>query len=80
MDCLKEINGWMANNFLQLNTDKIDSLILAPESIKPQIRQCLGPFSSTVKPLNLGLIFYQSFDAHIKSLTTSLLSSLKKHH
>lgn len=49
MDCLKEINGWMTNNFLQMNAEKTESLIFAPESIKSQSSQRLGPLSSSIK-------------------------------
>uniref|UniRef100_A0A669ESL6 Reverse transcriptase domain-containing protein n=1 Tax=Oreochromis niloticus TaxID=8128 RepID=A0A669ESL6_ORENI len=81
MDCLKEIKLWMTNNFLQLNTDKTECLILAPENIKPQISQHLGAFSSSIKATarNLGIIFDQSlsFDAHIKSVTRSCFFHLR---
>lgn len=35
MDCLKAINSWMANYFLQLNADSTECLIFAAESNKP---------------------------------------------
>uniref|UniRef100_A0A3P9DQW7 Reverse transcriptase domain-containing protein n=1 Tax=Maylandia zebra TaxID=106582 RepID=A0A3P9DQW7_9CICH len=81
MDCLKEINVWMTNNFLQLNADKTECLILAPENIKPQISQHLGAFSSSIKATarNLGIIFDQSlsFDVHVKSVTRSCFFHLR---
>lgn len=35
MDCLKAINSWMANYFLQLNADSTECLIYTAESNKP---------------------------------------------
>lgn len=77
-DSLNAIKVWMANNLLQLNTDKAGHLIIAPERIIAWIRQWLGSFSSNIKANTekLGYIFDQSlkFDAYIKSLNHSCFS------
>ncbi len=34
----------MADNFLQLNTDKTEVMIIAPDNITPKIRQVIGVY------------------------------------
>jgi len=63
----------MANNFLQLNVDKTEALIIASDSIVSKVAQCIGSLSSNVwSKLLLGVIFeaFQAmyFDQLIKSL------------
>ena len=48
-DCLDAIKKWMADNFLQLNEDKTEALIIAPENAIPRIRQCIGSLSVCVQ-------------------------------
>lgn len=54
--------------FLQLNADKTEVLIIAPDNVSPIIKQSHGPLSSGIHSNlpNLGVTFDQSpsFDAH----------------
>ena len=59
---------WLANNFLQLNTDKTEVLIIAPDILAPEIAQRIG-FPSPVaqaKLKNLGVNFDRTmrFEEH----------------
>ena len=73
LKCLSSIKDWMANNFLQLNEDKTEVLIVAPDTTASKVVQLLGSLSSAVqsKLRNLGVIFDHNMllDQHIKSLT-----------
>lgn len=62
LDCLNTIKDWMAGNFLQLNADKTEILIFAPEKVAPVIIKSIGPLSSAAHSnlRNLGVIFDQS--------------------
>lgn len=48
-NCLTAIKDWMANNFLKLNTDKTDVLIIASRSIASMVAHCIGSLSSAVQ-------------------------------
>ena len=63
-NCILEIKTWMAANFLQLNQDKTEVLLIGPEGQKKNFKP-----SQSVK--NLGVIFDSelSFIPHIKNIT-----------
>ena len=80
-NCLTAIKDWMSNNYLQLNTDKTEVLIIASDSIAPKVAKSIGSLSSAVRSnlRNLGVIFDQAmhFDQHIKSLTRTCFFHLR---
>ncbi len=41
-NCLASINKWMSDNFLQLNNDETEVMIIAPDKFTPKIRQAIG--------------------------------------
>jgi len=82
--CIDDLNAWMTSNFLKLNTDKTDLLLIGSPRITP--RFCVDNVhiagvsvqpSTTVK--NLGIIFDSSlsFLPHISSLTKSAFFHLR---
>ena len=74
--CLKDIKSWMTSNYLLLNSDKTEIIVLGPKHLRDQLID--GNFTldginitsrATVK--NLGVTFDQdmSFQSHIKQIT-----------
>lgn len=57
LNCLDSVKDWMADNFLQLNTEKMEVLISAPGGVVLKVMECLGSLSASVKPTlcNLGV-------------------------
>lgn len=45
LNCLTAIDDWLANNYLQLNADKTEVLIIAPDNITSKISHCIGSLS-----------------------------------
>ncbi|CAJ1086723.1 RNA-directed DNA polymerase from mobile element jockey [Xyrichtys novacula] len=73
--CLKDIKSWMTNNFLMLNSDKTEVLVLGPKHLREAFSSNLATFdgislasSPTVR--NLGVLFDQelSFSSHIQQI------------
>lgn len=50
INCLTSIKQWLCENFLFLNSDKTETLIIAPESKIPKIIQHIGDLGSSVQP------------------------------
>jgi len=56
-NCLTSIKQWLCDNFLLLNSEKTETLIIAPESkiplniVHPSLRSCFCPCSVTLKQL-----------------------------
>uniref|UniRef100_A0A669CMS1 Reverse transcriptase domain-containing protein n=1 Tax=Oreochromis niloticus TaxID=8128 RepID=A0A669CMS1_ORENI len=74
-ECLKDIKTWMAANFLLLNSDQTEVIVLGPENLRNMVSNQILTLdgitlasSNTVR--NLGVIFDQdmSFNAHIKQI------------
>ena len=80
-DCLTAIKIWMSDNFLQLNPDKTEVLIIGSESITETVQQCIGPLAVNVKQAsqNLGVLFdrHMNFECHIKKVVQSCFFHLR---
>jgi len=59
INCLTSIKQWLGDNFLLLNSDKTETLIIAPECKIPLIKQHIGDLGSSVQPSlrSLGVVF-----------------------
>ncbi len=71
----------MADNYLQLNTDKTEILISATHDFVPKMMGCLGPLPSSVKSTlhNLSVFMGQTvtLDKHVYSLVHSCFHQLR---
>ena len=80
-DCISAIKNWMAANFLQLNPDKTEVLIIAQSKIAADITDRLGSLKQNIcsNPRNLGVILDQSLllDKHIHSLSRTCFYHLR---
>ncbi|XDV33545.1 hypothetical protein PO909_003925 [Leuciscus waleckii] len=83
-DCLSDLKLWMQNNFLKLNTDKTEILLIGPKSIlskSPSLTLNIdgSPVHSTPVVKNLGILLDSSlsFDPHIRSLTKTAFFHLR---
>uniref|UniRef100_A0A669EKP4 Reverse transcriptase domain-containing protein n=1 Tax=Oreochromis niloticus TaxID=8128 RepID=A0A669EKP4_ORENI len=83
-ECLKDIKTWMAANFLLLNSDKTEVIVLGPENLRNMVSKQILTLdgitlasSNTVR--NLGVIFDQdiSFNAHIKQICKTAFFHLR---
>ena len=82
--CLKDIKAWMTCNFLLLNSDKTEVIVLGPERLRNSLSKDIITLdgivlasSSTVR--NLGVIFDQdlSFSSHIKQISRTAFFHLR---
>uniref|UniRef100_A0A8P4G516 Reverse transcriptase domain-containing protein n=1 Tax=Dicentrarchus labrax TaxID=13489 RepID=A0A8P4G516_DICLA len=83
-NCLTDIKSWMHSNFLKLNCDKSDLIIIGPKSLtKTTDSFHLTIDNSTLSPSphsrNLGVIFDNnlSFEHHINQITRTAFFHLK---
>uniref|UniRef100_A0A8D3B260 Reverse transcriptase domain-containing protein n=1 Tax=Scophthalmus maximus TaxID=52904 RepID=A0A8D3B260_SCOMX len=83
-DCLKDIKAWMTCNFLLLNSEKTEVIILGPKHLRETLSDHIVTLdgitlasSSTVR--NLGVTFDQdmSFDSHIKQVSRTAFFHLR---
>lgn len=81
MNCFSQIKLWLNDNYLQLNTDKTETLIIAPDSAISGIKQHLGDLSHSAKPSlrNLGVVFDESMslEHHVKLLWKNCFFQLR---
>lgn len=80
-NCILDIKSWMAENFLQLNQDKTELLVIGPEAMREKLNFKLEALalkpSDNVK--NLGVVFDSNltFEHHIKHITKNGFYHLK---
>uniref|UniRef100_A0A3P9KUI2 Reverse transcriptase domain-containing protein n=1 Tax=Oryzias latipes TaxID=8090 RepID=A0A3P9KUI2_ORYLA len=70
LNCILDIKLWMAENFLQLNQDKTEVLIIGPEDKREMILPELRTFKSSQCVRNLGVLFDSelNFTPHIRNI------------
>ncbi|KAM7366739.1 hypothetical protein PAMP_014689 [Pampus punctatissimus] len=77
--CIKDIKYWMTHNFLMLNSDKTEVLVIGPKHLRDLVALdgITLASSSTVK--NLGVVFDQdlSFNDHIKQISRTAFFHLR---
>ncbi|XP_067305621.1 uncharacterized protein, partial [Pseudorasbora parva] len=83
-ECIADIKNWMNSNFLQLNSDKTEFLIIGQKSSTSSNREyCLTLDECSVKPSssvrNLGVLFDTnlSFESHVSSICKTAFYHLK---
>lgn len=45
IQCISDISSWMSKNFLQLNQDKTETLVVGPKALRHEIQSLLTPLS-----------------------------------
>ena len=80
--CFTDINTWMSQNFLQLNTEKTEVITFGKENQRNKLAAQLNTkgFKAVDSVRNLGVILDSdlTFSSHIKSVTKSAFYHLKK--
>lgn len=77
--CIHQINDWMCQNFLQLNSGKTEVIVFGPKNKKFKISAHLD--SMSLKPTNqsryLGIIIDLdlNFNNHLKAVTKSVFTT-----
>ncbi len=84
-ECVKNVKDWMTNNFLLLNSDKTEILLIGPKNSTQnildynlQLDGCTVT-SSTVKNLGVILESNLSFENHISNVTKTAFFHLSFH-
>uniref|UniRef100_A0A8L0DU37 Reverse transcriptase domain-containing protein n=1 Tax=Oncorhynchus mykiss TaxID=8022 RepID=A0A8L0DU37_ONCMY len=79
--CVSDIRKWMAANFLLLNPDKTEMLVLGPKkqrylllNLPSNLNGCTVVSNKTVKDLGLTLDPVLSFEEHIKTVSRTAFS------
>ncbi|XP_078025739.1 uncharacterized protein LOC144463847 [Epinephelus lanceolatus] len=83
-NCLKDIKTWMSTNFLMLNSDKTEVIVLGPKQLRDSLSDDIVSLdgialasSTTVR--NFGVIFDQdlSFNSHLKQTSRTAFFHLR---
>ncbi len=84
MECIVDIKNWMTSNFLLLNSEKTEVLIIGPKTpTSNNLEHCLTLDGCSVNSLssvrNLGVLFNSnlSFDSHVSSICKTAFFHLK---
>lgn len=81
LECVSCIKNWLSSNYLQINSNKTETLIIAPDKKIPIIKNYLGALGSSVKTSlrNLGVVFDQSMslESHSRQLTKNCFYHLR---
>ena len=82
--CLKDIKTWMTRNFLLLNSDKTEVLILGPKHLRDKLSNDIAALddiavASNETVRNLGVIFDPdlSFNSHLKLISRTAFFHLR---
>ena len=74
--CLLDINEWMTQNFLLLNSDKTEIMVVGPKSLRHNLSAYMLNIDgisitsiAVIKDLGVTLDSDLSFDAHIKNIS-----------
>ena len=74
--CLLDIKEWMAQNFLLLNSDKTEIMVVGPKSLRHNLSAYMTNIdglsitsSAVIKDLGVTLDSDLAFDAHIKNIS-----------
>lgn len=83
-ECLKDIKSWMTYNFLMLNSDKTEVIVLGPERLRNQLSSDIVnldgiTLASSTTVRSLGVIFDQdlSFKYQIKQISRTAFFHLR---
>ncbi len=80
MECIVDIKNWMTNNFLLLNSEKTEVLIIGPKNhTSNNLEHCGFSLDSSSSVRNLGVLFDSnfSFDSHVSSICKTAFFHLK---
>ncbi|XP_041946065.1 uncharacterized protein LOC121707480 [Alosa sapidissima] len=81
IQCIERMNTWMSNNFLQLNKDKTEVLVIGPKPQRELISNNLNTLAQNIKPLanNLGVLLDPdlNFESHINHVTSCAFYHLR---
>ncbi len=84
MECIVDIKNWMTNNFLLLNSENTEVLIIGPKNYTSNnLEHCLTldgcSLDSSSSVRNLGVLFdiNFSFDSHVSSICKAAFFHLK---
>ncbi len=84
MECIVDIKNWMTSNFLLLNSEKTEVLIIGPKTpTSNNLEHCLTldgcSVNSSSSVRNLGVLFNRnlSFDSHVSSICKTAFFHLK---